>query len=123
MVNGLRFTTNPTLCPFTMLISSPWKKSPNIRLRTKNKAWIFVNSFSFIFLDFLVKIYRANFFSWDKKAKKGGTRETGPDWPLRQGGPAGPVRPAQQGSSSGSPRFFPDLLLFDFFGQKIFREV
>jgi hypothetical protein len=71
MVNGLRFTTNPTLCPFTMLMSSPWKKSPNIPPRTKNKAWIFVNSFSFNFLEFLVKIYWANFFPWAKEAKKG----------------------------------------------------
>jgi hypothetical protein len=40
MVNGhdLRFTTNPTLCPFTMLMSSPWKKSPNVPPRTINKA-------------------------------------------------------------------------------------
>jgi hypothetical protein len=29
-VNGLRFTTNPTLCLFTILMSSPWKKSPNV---------------------------------------------------------------------------------------------
>jgi hypothetical protein len=36
MVNGqcLRFTTNPTLCPFTILMSSPWKKSPNVQPRT-----------------------------------------------------------------------------------------
>jgi hypothetical protein len=57
MVNGSRFTTNPTLCPFTMLMSSPWKKSLNVPPRMKNKAWIFVNSFSFNFLDFLAKIY------------------------------------------------------------------
>jgi hypothetical protein len=116
MVNGLRFTTNPTLCPFTMLMSSPWKKSPNVRPRTKNKAWIFINSFSFIFLEFLTEIYWANFFPWAKKAKKGwytGDR-TGPDRPSGQGGPAGPVRPTQWGPSSGSPRFFPGMLLFDF---------
>jgi hypothetical protein len=71
MVNGLRFTTNPTLCPFTTLMSSPWKKSPNVPPRTKNKAWIFVNSFSFNFSEFLAKIYWANFFPWAKKAKKG----------------------------------------------------
>jgi hypothetical protein len=62
-------------------MSSPWKKSPNIQPRTYNKALIFVNSFSFIFLEFLVKIYSANFFSRAKKAKKGGIRETGPDRP------------------------------------------
>jgi hypothetical protein len=81
MVNGLRFTTNLTLCPFTMLMSSPWKKSPNVRARMKNKAWIFVNSFSFIFLEFLAEIYWANFFPRSKKAKKG--RYTG-----NQTGPA-----------------------------------
>jgi hypothetical protein len=52
-------------------MSSPWKKSPNVRPRTKNKAWIFVNSFSFNFLEFLVKIYWVNFFPWAEKAKKG----------------------------------------------------
>jgi hypothetical protein len=26
------------LCPFTMLMSSPWRKSPNVPPRTKNKA-------------------------------------------------------------------------------------
>jgi hypothetical protein len=51
-------------------MSSPWKKSPNVPPRTKNKACIFVNSFSFNFLEFLVKIYRDNFFPWAKKAKK-----------------------------------------------------
>jgi hypothetical protein len=91
MVNGLRFTTYPTLYPFTTLMSSPWKKNPNVRPRTKNKAWIFVNSFSINFLEFLTKIYWANFFPWVEKEKKGGTRETGSDRPPIQGGPAGPV--------------------------------
>jgi hypothetical protein len=95
-------------------MSSPWKKSPNVRPRTKNKAWIFVNSFSFMFVEFLVKIYWANFFPWTKKEKKGGTRETGLDRPPKQGGPAGPVQLAQWCPGGGSPRFFPNLLLFDF---------
>jgi hypothetical protein len=75
---------------------------------------IFVNSFSFIFLEFLANIYWANFFSQAKNAKKGGSQETGPDRPMEQGGPAGPVRPAQWGPGVGSPRFFPKSLLFDF---------
>jgi hypothetical protein len=75
---------------------------------------IFVNSFSFIFVEFLVKIYWANFFSWAKNAKKGGSQETRPDRPPQQGGPAGLVRPAQGGAGSGSPRFSPRMLLFDF---------
>jgi hypothetical protein len=73
-----------------------------------------VNSFSFIFLEFLAKIYWANFFSWAKNAKKGGTQETGPDRPPEQGGPAGSVRPAQGEPGGGSPRFFPGSLHFDF---------
>jgi hypothetical protein len=52
-------------------MSSPWKKSPNVQPRTKNKAWIFVNSFYFIFLEFLARIYWAKFSPWDKKEKKG----------------------------------------------------
>jgi hypothetical protein len=64
---------NPTLCPFTMLMYSPWKKSLNVPPRTKNKAWISVkNNFSFNFLEFLAKIYWANFFPWAKQTKKGG---------------------------------------------------
>jgi hypothetical protein len=59
VVNGQRLKVyyEPTLCPFIMLMSSPWKKSPNVPPRTKNKARIFVNSFSFNFLEFLAKIY------------------------------------------------------------------
>jgi hypothetical protein len=52
-------------------MSSPWKKSPNIQPRMKNKVWVFVNSFSFIFLEFLAEIYWANFFPWAEKVKKG----------------------------------------------------
>jgi hypothetical protein len=37
---------------------------------TKNKAWIFVNSFSFNFIDFLAKIYWANFFHGLRKRKR-----------------------------------------------------
>jgi hypothetical protein len=95
-------------------MSSPWKKSPNVRPRTKNKAWIFVNSFSLNFLEFITKIYWANFFPWAEKAKKGGTRETGPDRPPEQVWPASPVRSAQVGPGTFLPWFFPGLLLFDF---------
>jgi hypothetical protein len=126
MVNGqrLRFTMNPTLFPFITLMPSPWKKSPNVWPRTKNKAWISVNSFSFNFLEFLVKIYWANFSHVLRKRKKGGTRETEPDRPPEQGGSAGPVRSAQVGPGGVSPRFFPGLLLFDFLlRSEILREV
>jgi hypothetical protein len=79
-------------------MSSPWKKSPNVRPRTKNKAGIFVNSFSFNFLEFLAKIYWANFFPWAEKAKKGrymgnrtepapGTGWAGRPSPIDPGGP------------------------------------
>jgi hypothetical protein len=95
-------------------MSSPWKKSPNVWPRTKNKAWIFVNCFSFNLLDFLAKIYWANFFPWAEKSKKGGTRETGPGRPPEQGGLTGPVESAQVGPDGVSPRFFPELLLFNF---------
>jgi hypothetical protein len=101
MVKGLRFTTNPMLCPFTILMSSPWKKSPNVEPRMKNKVQIFVNSFSFIFLEFLAKIYWANFFPWAKKAKKGrytGNRTRpapGIGW-AGQPGPTSPVGPRQR---------------------------
>jgi hypothetical protein len=95
-------------------MSSPWKKSPNIPPRTKNKVQIFVNSFSFIFLEFLVKIYWANVFPWAKKAKKGQymgnqtvpAHETG--WADRPG-PTGPVGPRRRFAP-----VFPGMLLFDF---------
>jgi hypothetical protein len=59
---------------------------------------IFVNSFSFIFLEFLAKIYWANLFSWAKKAKKGGARETRLDRPPDRVG-----RPARSDRPSGAP--------------------
>jgi hypothetical protein len=39
MVNGHRLKVyyEPTLCPFTMLTSSPWKKSPNVPPRKKTR--------------------------------------------------------------------------------------
>jgi hypothetical protein len=46
--------------------------------------------------------------------KNGGARKTGPARPPRQGGSAGPVRPAQVGPGGGWFRFLPELLLFDF---------
>jgi hypothetical protein len=104
MVNDLRFTMNPTLCPFTMLMSSPWKKSPNVPPRTKNKAWISVNNFSFNFLEFLAKIYWANFFPWAKEAKKGRCTKnrTGPDPETRWVG-----RPSPTGPSGSRRRTIP----------------
>jgi hypothetical protein len=54
VVNGQRLKVyyEPDVVPFTMLMSSPWRKSPNVPPRTKNKASTFVNSFSFSFLEF-----------------------------------------------------------------------
>jgi hypothetical protein len=120
MVNSLRFTKNPTLCPFTMLMSSPWKKSPNVPSRTKNKAWIFVNSFSFNFLEFLAKIYWGNFSPWAKKAKKGRYTKNR-TVPAPETGWAGRPRwvPAEV-----DPGFRPNCSFStSFFGQKILREV
>jgi hypothetical protein len=45
---------------------------------------------------------------------RGGTQKRGPDWPAKQGGPAGPVRPAQGGLNGGSPQFFLGTCLFNF---------
>jgi hypothetical protein len=108
---------NPTLCPFTTLMSSPWKKSRNVRPRTKNKAWIFVNSFSFNFLEFPAKIYWANVFPWAEKAKKG--RYTG-NWTGPAPGTGWAGRP-----SPISPAFRPGFspicsFSTSFFSQKIF---
>jgi hypothetical protein len=98
MVNDLRFATNPTLCPFTMFMSSPWKKSLNIPPRTKNKAWISVNNFSFNFLEFLAKTYWANFFPWAKEAKKGRCTKNRPG-PTPETGWAGQPSPTGLGGS------------------------
>jgi hypothetical protein len=99
-------------------MSSPWKKSPNVPPRTKNKAWISVNSFSFSFLEFLMKIYWANLFPWAKEVKKGRCAKK-PDRP----GPRDRVgRPAVPAA------VVPDFCLncsfsTSFVGQKILREV
>jgi hypothetical protein len=74
---------------------------------------IFVNSFSFIFLEFLAKIYWPNFFSQAKNAKKGRYTGDGTGPPPGTGW-AGRPGLTQGGPSSGSPRFFPGMLLFDF---------
>jgi hypothetical protein len=64
-------------------------------------AWLFVNSFSFNFLEFLTKIYWANFFPWAEKARKGwytGNR-TEPalgTWWASWPGPTGPGGPRQR---------------------------
>jgi hypothetical protein len=86
----------------------------------KNKAQIFVNSFSFIFLEFLAKIYWANFFPWAEKAKKGGTRETGPDRPPEQGEPAGLSDRPSGAPAAVRPGFSPKCSFStSFFGKKI----
>jgi hypothetical protein len=103
MVNGQRLKVyyEPDVVPLHHIDVFTIEEEP----RTKNKVLIFVNSFSFIFLEFLAKFYRANFLSWAKNVKYENAE---------QGAPAGPVRPAQGGSSGGSPRFFPRTCLFDF---------
>jgi hypothetical protein len=100
MVSGLRFTTNPTLYPFTMLTSSPWKKSPNVRPRTKKKASAFVNSVSFNFLEFFTKIYWANVFPWAKEEKIGWCAKNWTD-PAPETGWAGRPRPIGPEGSGG----------------------
>jgi hypothetical protein len=96
MVNGQRLKVyyEPDVVPLHHVDVFTMEEEPNVWPRTRNKAWNFINSFSFNFLEFLTKIYWAKFFPWAEKAKKGGTRETGPDRPPEQGGPAGPVRSA-----------------------------
>jgi hypothetical protein len=86
---------------------------------------IFVNSFSFLFLEFLAKMYWANFFSRAKNAKK--ERFTGDGTGLAPGtgwagqpGPTGLVGDRRRFASVFSPiRSFSSSL----FGQKILREV
>jgi hypothetical protein len=75
---------------------------------------IFVNSFSFIFLEFLAKIYWANLFSWAKNAKKG--RYMGDGTGLAPG-TGWARRPGPTGSRGARRRFalvFSRMLLFDF---------
>jgi hypothetical protein len=106
-------------------MSSPWKKSPNVPPRTKNKTWIFVNSFYFNFLEFLAKIYWANFFPWAKEAKRKSMHKK-----LDRLGPRDRVgRPAQSDqprwvSAAVDPGFCPNCSFStSFFDQKILREV
>jgi hypothetical protein len=73
MVNGqrLKFYYEPDIVPLHHVDVFTMEEEPEHPPGMKNKAWIFVNSFSFNFLEFLTKIYWANFFPWAKKAKKG----------------------------------------------------
>jgi hypothetical protein len=100
MVNGQRLKVyyEPDVVPLHH-VDVFRKKRPNVPPRTKNKAWIFVNSFSFNFLEFLAKIYWANFFPWAKKAKKGWYTGNRPGPAPRQGGPAGRPNPTGSGGS------------------------
>jgi hypothetical protein len=75
-----------------MLTSSPWRKSPNVPPRMKNKASTFVNSFSISFLEFFAKIYWANFFPWAKEEKIGRCAKNWTD-PAPEAGWAGRPRP------------------------------
>jgi hypothetical protein len=56
MVNDLRFITNPTLYPFTIDIFT-MEEEPERQAYDVKQGEHFVNSFSFIFLEFLVKFY------------------------------------------------------------------
>jgi hypothetical protein len=106
-------------------MSSPWKKSPNVRPRTKNKAWIFVkNVFLFLFLEFLAKIYGPTFSHGLRKQKRavhGKPDRTGPR--DRVGRPARSDRP--RGVPAAVRPGFSLICSFStsFFGQKILREV
>jgi hypothetical protein len=115
MVNGQRLKVyyEPDVVP------------PNVRPRTKNKASIFVNSFSFNFMEFLAKIYWANFFPWAKEAKKGRyTKKPARPGPRdRVGRPAQSDRPRWVPAAVG-PGFCPNCSFStSFFGKKILREV
>jgi hypothetical protein len=74
----------------------------------------FVNSFSFIFLEFLAKFYRVIVFSWAESAKLKGYTEnqTEPAREPRQAGWPGSTSP--RGPSGGSPQVYPETCLFDF---------
>jgi hypothetical protein len=75
---------------------------------------IFVNSFSFIFLEFLAKFYWANFFSWAESVKKGRHTGDGTGPALGTGWADQPGLTGPRGPGGGSPWFFPGMLLFDF---------
>jgi hypothetical protein len=102
MVNGQRLKVyyEPDVVRLHHVDVFTMEEEPNVPHRTKNKAWIFVNSFSFNFLEFLAKIYWPNFFPWAKKVKKGRCTKnrTGPtletEWAGRpsQTGPGGSRR-------------------------------
>jgi hypothetical protein len=65
-------------------------------------------------MEFLAKIYLANFFSGAKNEKKGRFTGDGTGPAPRAGWAGRTVRPAHCGPCGGSPRFFPDSLLFNF---------
>jgi hypothetical protein len=73
MVNGqwIKVYYEPNVVPLHHIDVFTMEEEPNVGPKMKNKAWISVNSFSFNFLEFLAKIYWANFFPRAKKVKKG----------------------------------------------------
>jgi hypothetical protein len=84
-----------------------------------------VNSFSFNFLEFLAKIYWANFFPWAKQAQKRAVHENldQPDPRDRVGRPTQADRPSWVPAAVVS-NFCPNCSFStSFFGQKILREV
>jgi hypothetical protein len=113
MVNGQRLKVyyEPDVVPLHHIHHG--RRARTSSLGRKTRCGFFVNSF-FIFLEFLAKIYWANFFSWAKNAKKGwhmGNRARptpGTGWAGRHG-PTDPVGPRWRFA-----QFFPRMLLFDF---------
>jgi hypothetical protein len=88
-------------------------------------VWIFVNSFSFIFLEFLAKFYRANLFLMGYKCEiKGLHRKLDRTDPRSRVG-----RPVRSDRPKGARRQFASVFSLEhafstsFFGQKILREV
>jgi hypothetical protein len=71
MVNGqwLKVYYEPDVVPLHHIDIFTIEEEPERQALDVKQGEDFVNSFSFIFLEFLVKFYRVIFFSWAENAK------------------------------------------------------
>jgi hypothetical protein len=107
MVNGQRLKVyyEPCVVPLHRIDVFTMEEEPEHLAYDVKQGGDFVNSFSFIFLEFIAKFTRPSFSHGLKMRNKRDSRKTGPHRPANRGRPAGSVRPAQGALAAVRPRF------------------